>query len=325
MLFKRLLISSILILSLPYVAYAQTGDQVAAQTVSAAECGALETLLKTVSLAQDFHSEPPSPQSSLKLAELEMQLGEVSLNAIVPEMERERLSVETAAITGFLTQLELAAQDPNTSGIRASITPAFLSSLISLDNYWGCGDAGDAETFSTLEGEETAHFFGTASTAAQRETGPKQEPGTAQSVRHMGQSSGKTISRVASQSVRLSPDVTLALMIFGLVSLMGGVFLYFKRLEVYEAREARSLVHAPVTVRLDDVERDMMLVDISMNGAKIKHEQSLGGQEKLYIKIGLDWHSAVIRWQNDIFAGVSFKTALDEAALIYARNAALPK
>lgn len=73
------------------------------------------------------------------------------------------------------------------------------------------------------------------------------------------------------------------------------------------ARTPRLQVRRPALMHTDDIEREVMLCDLSLNGAKIETDAALPGDTEIALFVdGLPPLSGRVRWCHDARAGVEF-------------------
>lgn len=277
-------------------------------------CGMLSSVLKTVALVNNT-PQPKSNKLTIETKrELEGQLSRISLSVLFPDTAKIGLPEEDAVMTQYIADIQtalLTRDGETTAALSSAVTPELIRSLASLDYYWSCTPSQNMDEVSQAAPTTSAEFFGPDSLTSVSDLRGVKVPSVEPSTPQAGRSTGNTLNRVAYNAVRVRQETTVFLMIFGAAALLAGVILYQKRRAIFEAREARSLIHKPIRVRAGGTEHDMLLIDISMNGAKIKHRASIAAQGVLEISLGGQWHAGQIKWRNDMFAGVMFKTPLD--------------
>ena len=74
----------------------------------------------------------------------------------------------------------------------------------------------------------------------------------------------------------------------------------------------RVPVALPASVQADTERHSVHLLDVSSGGAKLKCPISLAVGATVTLDCGTLARSAVVRWQNGDFVGVSFESELDE-------------
>lgn len=280
-------------------------------------CETLSNVLGTTSIVRSLQLNPSTLISSEDISTLNIQLNQISLEALAPAADSDELNFETLALSQYLSDLRQALIGMTDTDeayaadtLSPAITPGFIRSLDSLNYYWNCSPANNVDLLSEITDKDSAQFFGPDSLTALNAESGITIPSVKASDAQQGRTTDLTVNRVAYNAVKITQENTVILMILGFAALLAGVFIYQKQLAKFEIREARSLIHSPIKVRMDDHEYNIHLVDISMNGAKIKHSRNIDTQDKLQIKLGGKWHLGYIKWSNEMFAGVMFKTPI---------------
>ena len=193
-----------------------------------------------------------------------------------------------------------------------SIPENFDQTLMSASRYWNCDQfASDMESPIQGEAKGGPSFDKTRSATLNPNINVQTHPG----YKHVD---GRDLSENASARYVAENPIKLLfegnrhyLILLAGLSFIGGTYYMFRRIKKFEAREARRILNQLIKVRLEDEVQDFYLVDLSRNGAKLNHPRAIQNQTRLHIQLGEDWHLGQIKWHNDFFAGIMFKTPLD--------------
>ncbi|MGB6231764.1 MAG: PilZ domain-containing protein [Litorimonas sp.] len=108
------------------------------------------------------------------------------------------------------------------------------------------------------------------------------------------------------RGITMTQSVTAFLVMLGLVGGVAGLVWLRRVVQIRRQREERRMLFRTVAVQVGEAESQMTLVDLSMNGFKIKHEGFLGEAKRLFVELEGEWMSGEVRWANPQFAGVKF-------------------
>lgn len=286
-----------------------------AEAESPQTCEALNHVVEIVSIHQNLrHGKTINPDST-DLSNLKRTLMGASqtLDALINANE-ENLISENTVIKLYLTELHQAVSSTKTNhtadALYQPITPDLIPSLESFRAYWKCSPASDKALGGEAKPPTPIRHYGVKTKKTGQFVKGRKSPDFEKVQRQERQPNGKNLSRVAFGSVKLEQQVTLLLIILAAFVLILGTIIYQKRKQQFEIREKRTIVQSPLKVRMRNVEYLVHLADISMNGAKLKHSEIFTTNDRLHVKIGNGWHAGQIKWSNDSFAGVMFKTPL---------------
>lgn len=278
------------------------------------ECEKLRQAVEVVSIHQNIRYGEADTLNLTELSKLEKIIETLPPYFSESKFEAPALISETTAIIAYLADVRVMIESAKDSNIGAPFKKSPRSNLFgnlnSFGEYWDCFSTPDQTSKSVASTLDLIDYYGTHTPKNGQNTEASQAPELENIFRQTGQTSGKNPSRVAFQSVELEQRKTVWLMLIGVLTLTAGTFLYQRRRRNYEIREERTFIQLPVTVRLNKFEHIVHLADISMNGAKIKHDEILATNDKIDVKIKGIWHAGQIKWSNDTFAGVMFKTPI---------------
>lgn len=221
---------------------------------------------------------------------------------------------EIAALSQTLGNLNLRlSESPLTRPPYAkSIPENFDQTLRQMSLYWDCDKfASDLALpmITPAEGGSAVDNIRSTRPNADMESSPVPDY---RHVQNRNMSANASSRYLAQNSVKLIfEDNRHYLILFGILAFIGGLYYLSRRIKKFEAREARRILNRLIKVRLEDRIHDFYLVDLSRNGAKLNHPRAIEGQNSLHIQLGDEWHQGQIKWHNDFFAGVLFKTPLD--------------
>jgi hypothetical protein len=284
-------------------------------------CKSLDSVLNTVSVVRDIEADPKEAIQDIYLSDLSARMEVIALPALIPMKERDAFPAESAAILQYISTLREAvagAQGGYDAYARQifsqSVSVEFLQSLKSLETYWGCNAEAKVEALGEAVGLERADYFGVVHMSADIEGAGVERSALNTSQERGLLSSGQTISQVAFLPVKVKQASLAIFMLLGVLMLIGGFYFHMSRLKNFEVREHRRALRLPVRVRIDNAERAVLIMDISMNGAKIKHSNKIEEKSVLHIHLGDTWHLGQVRWSNNYYAGVKFKVPIDPKA-----------
>jgi LPXTG-motif cell wall-anchored protein len=276
------------------------------------ECEKLRQAVEVVSIHQDIRYGEANKFNLTKMAKLEKIMESLPLYFSDLNIGSPTLISERTAIITYLADVRVmieSAKDSNSlAPFKKPPRKNLFGNLNSFGDYWDCFSTRDEASSDIWSTQHLIDYYGAYTPQNGQNSKVSQASDLENILRQTGQTSGKNPSRVAYQSVELEQRKTVWLMLIGVLTLTAGTFLYQRRRRNYEIREERTFIQLPVKVRLNRFEYIVHLADISMNGAKIKHDEILATNDKVDVKIMGIWHAGQIKWSNDTFAGVMFKT-----------------
>lgn len=241
-------------------------------------------------------------------ARLQARLNEVDFGTLTlasPDLETE---IHRRALERFrdqvVTRLSSSPGPMQTDGL---LTGDMFSRLQNLESRLNCVPQDD------LEAEDFEASSGTLSSGSNQLANPSGDSPVS------GGSSGLsrgTLSSGASVTAPLTVLDFIGLLALLIVLIGGPLWLYHRRNSAsFKAREIRHLLSHSVEVRLGDTVLPVELVDLSMNGFKLRHDGQIIDTGRIEILLGQDWHSAHMRWRNDGFVGGNFSHPLPSAVM----------
>lgn len=240
---------------------------------------------------------------------LQTRINTLSLSALTDASNDLQTEIHRRALERFQNQARVKLSESGASQSLADLlTPDLFTRLQALEKRLGCvaQDTLDELDFQApAQGPSgpgsTADSLSTDATLSQRSGGLS--AGTL--------SSGQSVS----SPLTASDFGALALMIAILIGLP--YWLYYRRNSAsYKAREVRHILSQSVTVRINERPLQLTLVDLSMNGFKLRHDGRVEGTGSIDMALGGDWHNGHIRWRNDGFIGGNFVHPLPPATMI---------
>ena len=287
-----------------------------------ASCQMIDKVLKTVSLLTDIETETKDQHYRKHITELSNEVSEISLPSLIPIQNREHLKIESGAALHYISRLRegvSAAQAGNNDFAKEifndSLTPEFFRSLESLDSYWRCRES-DVDNLTDDQGAENeSQFFGAGSRVAKSNTSGVESRLAKVSDTRGNLTNGRETGQVAFNPTTFKKANVFLSIILAACVIIGGFLFFQYRVQKFEVRQIRHPVNLPVKVRIKNNDLVMLIVDLSMNGAKIKHSTAIEGQKILRIHLGETWHVCNIKWSNDNFIGVMFKTPIESETI----------
>ncbi|MGJ8560073.1 MAG: PilZ domain-containing protein [Litorimonas sp.] len=285
-------------------------------------CGTLSHMIESVSLVRQIQTDPGGPAYNAQIARLSIVTAQISLPDIIPADPAASRPTERDALIRYVSGLREAVSGAASGHdiyarqtLETIITPAVFGGLTSLESHWNCGGEEnakpsyrdsdiDTEAFSGADGGDAENSF-------KRLSNPTDSAPVTPDRQTLGSRNGTTSGRDAVVTGNVM-TFFIMLLIIGLIA----VFFYAQsQARQKTVREARRALNVLIDVELDGISLQMRLVDISMNGFKIRHSGQINDQENITIAIGDAWHQGHIRWANPHYAGVKFKRAIDPETL----------
>ena len=292
-------------------------------------CETLNSVLSTVSVVRDIQADSQDIIRDIYVSELNNRVDNIVLPSLIPMKQRDEFLPESTAILQYISVLREAVtgaqggyQAYAKETINQAMSAEFLQSLDSLDNYWGCNASSNDNLMGEAPDIDTAIYFGAGQDAASPTEAGIEHSALSTSQERGDFSNGEAISQVTFSPVRVRQTSIVIFIALGTMMLIGSFYVYVSRRKTFEARELRRVLRLPVRVRSENTERAVLIVDISMNGAKIKHSKTIKEKSTLQIYLGDEWHRGQVRWSNDHYAGVMFKVPIKaEAFKVITQNA----
>lgn len=297
---------------------------ISAQTARAeTPCDTLSDMVESVSLVRQIQMDPGGPNYRAQIQQLNSVAGRISLPNVIPDdpassssTEREALIQYVSSLRGAVSNAALGRDTNARRTLETIITPTVFGGLSSLGSHWEC-DGKEPTRQSDVDGDtEMAAFAG--SEGGEGQTGSDSPVNAADSAVNglnrstsMGNGNGTASRRDA---VVTGNTMTFFIMLL-VMTLIAGFFYAQSRARRKTVRESRRALNTLVDVQMDGQDRQMRLVDISMNGFKIRHSGQIDDQDEISVALGGAWHHGHIRWANPHYAGVKFKRAIDPETL----------
>ncbi|GHB01984.1 hypothetical protein GCM10009069_25960 [Algimonas arctica] len=286
-------------------------------------CGTLSHMIESLSLVRQIQNDPGGPAYEAQIARLNTVTSQISLPGLIPADPSATRKTERDALIRYVSGLREAVSGAASGhdiyarqALETIVTPAVFDGLSSLEGHWKCSEENN-EQESELDGETDTPAFSTAEgrnaeNDVKRPSNPTESSSpTRNRPTETGSGNGPSLGRDA---VVTGNTMTFFIMLL-VMALIGAFFYAQKRARRKTVRETRRALNVPVDTELDGESLRMRLVDISMNGFKIRHSGQIDGQEEITIAIGGAWYEGHIRWANPHYAGVKFKRAIDPETL----------
>lgn len=301
---------------------------ISAQTARAeTACGTLSHMIESVSLVRQIQSDPSGPAYDAQIARLNTVTAQISLPDIIPANPAASRLTERDALIRYVSGLREAVSGAASGHdiyarqtLETIITPAVFSGLTSLESHWDCGGEENSQPSDLDSDTDTEAFSGADGGDAENSSKHLSNPTDSAPVTPDRQT---LESRNGASSGRDAVVTGNTMTFFIMLLIMGLVAVFFyaqSRAKQKTVREARRALNVLIDVKLNGMSLQMRLVDISMNGFKIRHSGQIDDQEDITISIGDAWHQGHIRWANPHYAGVKFKRAIDPETLASVMN-----
>lgn len=276
-------------------------------------CGVIEAVLDTAYIVQDIQTVQDNHRRRLYIAALETNAAHISLSGLIPDHSAEDFDKESEALSLYLSRLR-GAIDAHHEGhddkaqqlLGLARNPEFSQAINSLNYYWNC------QTHEDVQGIDMSGTYDESvySAAPQAELTSADSRFAKAVTGKSNISGGRASSPLYGKKSALGGVLTHRSNIFFVIVcmlLLGGIYYFRQRAKAFKIREERSYLYMPIAISTDQRNHTITLVDISMNGAKVKHDGALRGHKTVQIKLGENWYAGDIMWSNDFFSGVRFK------------------
>ena len=286
-------------------------------------CETIDAILQTVSTVRDFEIDAGKARTLETLSVLERQLDRLSLVSLFPSLDKNVFLLEQKEILAYLSKIQTAVTagennfSPDVRGYTEEvITPEFISTLSSLNSYWGCNFVQSQSDQTVSLHQNYSSKFGLDPVKTEDRLGgvyspiPKMLNGPKRGEGHA------SVSHVTLNPLLLEGGKGVLLLMTFIVVSSASTYLYFKYQALQSVREMRHLLYLPVISKINNVTHPMVLVDISMNGGKLQHDQAIEGKPHISFFVGKRWLKGQVRWSNSSYAGVLFKSPLDAHVLM---------
>lgn len=220
--------------------------------------------------------------------------------------------IHIRAIERFQRQALSALSERRVSSTRlvSLLTPDLFNRLQALGSRLNCPDQPDAQN------DEFAREDPSSSRSGDR---PELFSDGLQSTdRASGLATGP-VSTASSISRPVSVWALIWLLIGVATLLLVALLIYYRRNSASErTRETRHILSLPLSVRIKSETLDAELVDVSMNGFKLRHDGVIADTGPISIRLGGAWRNAHVRWSNAHFVGGNFTQPLSTETLALA-------
>lgn len=320
------------------------GLMLAGATVSAAQaqtaCESLSGFVESVSLVRQIQTNPGAANEAARFDRLADVADTLSLPALLPADPSATRVNERAALIGYVSGLREAVTAQRSGhalyaeqALGTLVSPDLFAGMASLDSLWECRDSErqgmgnpESETASNSDPAFRGEGGGDDATQSASMSNPATAPAASRNrATASGDSEGKGAYFARGAIVTANTAFLLSILIGLLV--IGILFWLQKRIRRQTVREARRTLDRPVLVAIGGEARKMHIVDISMQGFKLRHNGHISGEDELSVQLDGQHHRGQIRWSNANFAGVKFRRALLPerlAAILEADAAPLP-
>ncbi len=278
-------------------------------------CQMIDKVLGTFSLIRDIQLDQEDKNYVGNMSKLAVLVDQISLPVLVPLQSRGALPSESAALFHYISSLREAVagakfgyDDHAKLTLDNGITKEFTASIQSLDDYWACkpgGPMSNSKAASMGEAVGTQTAQGDFAKAL-LQTPPIRNHTADTRLSDTRLSDNRLTGRVKFGLVTPLSNTSLSLAGVVFFALFGMLYYIHKRAKTYKVRDARRFVRAPRNVRMGKSVFRVMIVDISMNGAKIQHGELIKKQKKLQIELDGTWYPGKIKWRNQLFVGIKF-------------------
>ncbi len=287
-------------------------------------CQMIDKVLGTFSLIRDIQIDQSDRRYAENMSKLATLVDQISLPALVPPQSRDGLSTESAALFYYLSSLREAVvgakygyDDHAKLTLNNGITKEFTASIKSLDDYWQCTPQApppnsEARNMGEAVGAKTAQGdFAKPLLQAPPDRDRTDDNRLADNrLSDNRLSDNRLAGRVKFGLVTPLSNTSLSLALVVFIALFGMLFYAHKRTKNFKVRDARRVVRTARNVRIGKSVFQIIIVDISMNGAKIQHAELINKQKKLQIELDGTWYPGQIKWRNQMFAGIKFDRSI---------------
>lgn len=286
-------------------------------------CGTLSHMIESLSLVSEIQTDPGGPAYKTNLDRLDAVTTRISLPDLIPLDPSASRATERDALIRYVSGLREAVSSAASGHdlyaqqrLDTIVTPAVFAGLSSMETHWDCGSEEDTQQLD-IDGQTDANAF-SGSDGGDAENGPNRTANPTDSKAdsrprqtNVSEQTGTSFSRDAV----VTGNMMAFFFMLGFMALIAAFFYAQSSAQKKTVRESRRALNAPVDVKLDGTDHRMRLVDISMNGFKLRHSGQIDTQETLSVSIGGAWHVGHVRWANPHYAGIKFKRAIDPETL----------
>ena len=295
------------------------GTALPAHAENSLACNSVNEVFRAVAVHQNIRYEYALKSNVTALFSLEKIVQEVEPNFYLTNLNPSELKSEVQIIMQYLIDLEenilYSRLNSSLNGFSAPPPSNLLTSLESVGQYWGCSLTNETAGFSEVSSQKQTKYRGAQTQKNGQSTYSSRTPEVKNIPRISGQRGGENASRLAFRSVELQQRKAGWLMSIGILTLILGTFVFQRRERKHRKREERTYIQLPIKLRLESTDYLVYLADISMNGAKVKHDEVLMPNDKIHVEIRGHWHAGQVKWSNDVYAGLMFKRPVNEETL----------
>ncbi|GLQ20937.1 PilZ domain-containing protein [Algimonas porphyrae] len=285
------------------------------------DCDSIDAVWNSAAIVRQLQTSTDDVIYQRNLLRLEMLIAEMSqpnnpLGGAAPE-DQAKIGEYAVTLEAALAAARSGRRDMASTLFGNSLSPAFARSLATLDED---GDCSQVEFDSTFQADQFMAATPMAGDDNIREI--KLTPGSLAGSGEALADQQRTLPSVDGyQGPRFRPGVLFKgdlAVFFGMILALLALpaFIYWRRWAAnYQTREARRVLQSPASVLLDQTRRDMIIVDISMNGMKLDHGGAINSHKRLNVQLAGRWILGHIRWQNASYAGIQFDRPIDPDTL----------
>ena len=283
-------------------------------------CSMADAMLETATIVQSIQADQNSLQYYKNMEALELRAAQLSLPELLPPESIDTFPKESAALFHYLSSVREAIDsarngydDHARQKLMGARTVDFAPSLLSLEYYWGCR-SDESDTVIDAAARDGDSFYSAAPDTEARSIDndfAKAVTGTSNAGDSLSSSSPLYGRKAAREAVFAYP-APVGFIVLCILGLVGGYY-FRRRAQKYKYREARRYLNTTTDIEINQKTSSAVMVDISMNGTKLKHDGSLRDRKTLKINLDGKWYVGDIMWTNDFYAGVRFKTPISRS------------
>ncbi len=300
-------------LTLAIIAQTATAQDNTAHTHLAA-CQAVHNMPRTLSRLRDTRMSASQASFDTDAAHLRRQVQVLEGFSRASPSAGIDIDAETQTLSRTLANLNLRLSESllTRPPFAKAIPENFRQSLSTLSLAWNCDQFSSDLSLPIDAVAQGGPAFDTTRSAAANAAEENAPSPAYEHIENRGMSSNARSQYLAQNSVKIFFENNRQYLIFFIILIAIGTTRYvLHRIKKFEAREARKILNRLIKVRLDNQIHDFYLVDLSRNGAKLNHPRAILNSGSVEIRLGDAWHLGQIKWHNEFFAGVLFKTPLD--------------
>lgn len=281
-------------------------------------CESINDVVETVALVRTLQTAQGDRDQIGALMQLDNNVRRMSVDPILSAAALQALPTEAHALNLYVDTLESALVQARAGQgdiakqiVISALAGEAASAISAFGDYWECRpqNAENAALPDIASDAASKTPGSTDSTAASDRWARSVAEGS--DVRdRSGERSGLSGGYYGRDAV-VGSNSMMGLIVMGAMALVGGFVVAWRRRRSKNAREARKVLNRSISARINGEISDLVLIDLSMNGAKLQHFDTLEGTEKIDIQLSGRWHAAQMKWCNPLFAGIMFRKAID--------------